>query len=65
MTYDLSQIDDNELYTTDQIADFVGLDVSYIRRLLIRGEDLRGRKLGRQWVVEGRDLKKWLQVREG
>ncbi len=58
------QIDDNELYTTKDVARLAGLtDDSHIRRLLIDGK-LKGRKLGRQWVVSGRDLKDWLVSRE-
>jgi len=57
-------IKDGELYTTADVARLASLtDDSYVRRLLIDGR-LKGRKLGRQWVVTGRDLKKWLADRE-
>jgi AraC-like DNA-binding protein len=53
-------------YTTAEISDLVGVSQSYLRRLLGSGSSaLRGRCIGgRVWLVEGRSLKRWLELRE-
>jgi len=38
------------MYTVKEAADKLSLDASQVRRLLASG-DIRGRKLGRDWVV--------------
>jgi excisionase family DNA binding protein len=38
------------VYSVNEAAKIIGLDSSQIRRLLIKGE-IKGKKLGRDWVV--------------
>ena len=38
------------VYSVNEAAKIIGLDSSQIRRLLAKGE-IKGRKLGRDWVV--------------
>ena len=38
------------MYTVKEAADKLSLDTSQVRRLLASG-DIRGKKLGRDWVV--------------
>ena len=57
------QIQDETLYTATEASRLADLtDSSFIRRLLIDGV-IKGRKLGNQWVVTGRDLREWLEHR--
>jgi hypothetical protein len=53
-------------YTTAEISDIAGVSQSYLRRLLGSGKSaLRGRCVGgRVWLVDGRSLKRWLELRE-
>ena len=38
------------VYSVDEAAKKLGLDTSQVRRLLAKGE-IKGKKLGRDWVV--------------
>ena len=38
------------MYSTKEAAQHLGLDESQVRRLLAKGE-IKGKKLGRDWVV--------------
>ena len=40
----------NEIFSVNEAARELGLDTSQIRRLLAKGE-IKGKKLGRDWVV--------------
>jgi len=40
----------NEIFSVNEAASKLGLDTSQIRRLLAKGE-IKGKKLGRDWVV--------------
>jgi excisionase family DNA binding protein len=40
----------SEIYSVNEAARILGLDTSQIRRLLAKGE-IKGKKLGRDWVV--------------
>ena len=40
----------NEVYSVNETAEKLNLDPSQIRRLLAKGE-IKGKKLGRDWVV--------------
>jgi excisionase family DNA binding protein len=42
----------NDVYSVSEAAKKLNLDPSQIRRLLAKGE-IRGKKLGRDWVVLG------------
>ena len=45
------------MFTTKETADRLGLEVSHIRRLLEQGK-MKGRKLGRDWVVLSLDYQR-------
>ncbi len=45
------------MYSTKEAAQQLGLDESQIRRLLQKGE-IKGKKLGRDWVVQSLDYKR-------
>jgi excisionase family DNA binding protein len=45
------------MFTTKEAADRLGLEVSHIRRLLEQGK-MKGRKLGRDWVVLSLDYQR-------
>jgi excisionase family DNA binding protein len=49
-------------WTTKQLAQAGGVSSAYLRQLLIAGE-LRGRKLGRDWLIPDREAEKWLSNR--
>ena len=58
------QIEDEKLYTTKEVAALAGLkDDGNIRRLLIAGR-IDGQKIGRQWLVTGAAVRRWLSERE-
>jgi len=40
----------NEVYSVKEAARKLGLDSSHVRRLLAKGE-IKGKRLGRDWVV--------------
>ena len=40
----------DDVYSVDEAASRLGLDSSHVRRLLAKGE-IKGKKLGRDWVV--------------
>ena len=45
------------VYSVNEAAQMLGLDPSQIRRLLAKGE-IKGKKLGRDWVVLSLDYKR-------
>ncbi len=47
----------SELLSTNEAAKRLGLDPSQVRRLLAKGE-IKGKKLGRDWVVLSFDYKR-------
>jgi excisionase family DNA binding protein len=40
----------DNIYSVDEAAKILGLENSHVRRLLAKGE-IKGKKLGRDWVV--------------
>ena len=46
-----------ELYSVKEASETLGLDTSQIRRLLAKGE-IKGKKLGRDWIVLNLDYKR-------
>jgi excisionase family DNA binding protein len=40
----------DDIFSVDEAAKLLGMESSYIRRLLAKGE-IKGKKLGRDWVV--------------
>jgi excisionase family DNA binding protein len=51
-------------YTISELAELLEIDGGYLRRLCIEGERLKARKIGKMWVLDGRDVRAWLEVRE-
>lgn len=50
-------------YTTKEAAELAGVSSAYIRRLLI-DRKIKGRNVGgRLWLIDGRDLARWLDER--
>ena len=45
-------------WTTQELADFLGLDPSRIRQVLLDGS-LRGEKRGRDWIIPDREARRW------
>lgn len=45
------------MYSVKEAAEKLGLDTSQVRRLLAKGE-IKGKKLGRDWVVLNLDYKR-------
>ena len=45
------------MYSVKEAAQKLGLDTSQVRRLLAKGE-IKGKKLGRDWVVLSLDYKR-------
>lgn len=50
------------MWTTPELAEAAGVDPSTIRRLLAKGA-LRGKKLGRDWLIEPEEARRYLQQR--
>ena len=50
-------------WTTNDLANAAGVDPARIRQLLIEGAELRGEKLGRDWLVTSAEAKRWLESR--
>jgi excisionase family DNA binding protein len=46
-----------EVYSVDEAANLLGLENSYVRRLLAKGE-IKGKKLGRDWVILSLDYQR-------
>jgi hypothetical protein len=65
---ELSQLIDPETeYTTKQAALLLGVDASYLRRLLgLAGQPaIKGRNVeGRVWLIDGASLRAWQERRE-
>ena len=51
-----------EPWTVKELAEAVGVDASYIRRLCIQGK-IEGTKLGRDWLIPGPVGAAWLKQR--
>ncbi|HEY94100.1 MAG TPA: helix-turn-helix domain-containing protein [Dehalococcoidia bacterium] len=47
----------NDVYSVDEAAKILGLENSYVRRLLAKGE-IKGKKLGRDWVILNLDYQR-------
>lgn len=52
--------DESDYLTTEQTAEALGYTVQHVRRLAREGR-LRGRKLGRDWLIEGASVASYLQ----
>ena len=50
-------------WTTRELAEETQLDQSHIRRLLIQGK-LKGRKIGRDWLIPDHEVRRWLEARK-
>lgn len=59
--YNIIMID--KVYSVDEASRLLGLENSYIRRLLAKG-DIKGKKLGRDWVVLSLDYKRKRKLKE-
>jgi excisionase family DNA binding protein len=46
-----------DVYSVEEAANILGLSVQHVRYLLAR-EEIRGKKLGRDWVVLSLDYKR-------
>ena len=51
-------------YTTNELAELVGLNPSRIRQLLIEDSELHGVKVGRDWCVPPAEAERWIKARE-
>jgi len=51
-------------YTTNELAELVGLNPSRIRQLLIEDSELHGVKVGRDWFVPTAEAERWIKARE-
>jgi excisionase family DNA binding protein len=58
------QVETTRDYTVREAAELAGVDPSYLRRLLIEGKRLRGRKRANAWFISGVEVKRWLEQRE-
>ncbi len=52
-----NSIEMSTVYSVEEAAHKLGLDTSQVRRLLAKGE-IKGKKLGRDWVVLSLDYKR-------
>jgi excisionase family DNA binding protein len=50
-------------WTTKQLAEAANTSTAYLRQLLIAGE-LKGRKIGRDWLISDYEAQKWLSSRQ-
>lgn len=51
-----------QYYGTKALADLAGLTQERIRQLIVAGE-IRGQKVGRDWIVERDEAERWLRQR--
>jgi len=49
-------------WTTKQLAQTAGVSPAYLRQLLLAGT-LKGRKIGRDWLIPDYEAQKWLNNR--
>lgn len=59
-----AMIDTTKDYSTAEAAQVAGVSRQYIVKVLDLGR-LKGHKVGRSWVIRGRDLQAWLETRKG
>ncbi len=57
------KIDDGAFYTVKDIADLTGKNLRTVREW-IRSGKLRGKRVGRQWIVSGKDLRRYYDIEE-
>ena len=60
---DTKQLPDKAMLTTAEVAAAAGVSVVWVRRLLTAGKQIRGEKVGRDWVVSRREALRWLEAR--
>jgi len=60
--YNGTMPDKQDWWTTKELAEAAGVDVSYVRRLLLQGK-IRGEKFGRDWAISDDVAKSWLALR--
>lgn len=56
----------NDYLTTHEVAVLLGFSVDYVRKLILLGGPLgkmKAKKIGRQWFVLKKDVKKFKRVR--
>ena len=51
-------------WTVKELAVASGLTPARIRQLLIAGRELRGEKVGRDWMIRDAEARRWLAERE-
>ena len=60
---DAKQLPDKAMLTAAEVAEAAGVSVVWVRRLLTEGKEIKGHKVGRDWVVTRRAAQKWLSER--
>lgn len=60
MRLNLRTIDADNLYTVEEVAGLLRLS-QYTTQKLVREKKITGAKIGRSWLVQGKDLLKFLE----
>jgi len=60
---DTKQLPDKAMLTAADVAKAAGVSVVWVRRLLTANRELRGEKVGRDWVISRREAQRWLSER--
>ena len=60
---DTKQLPDKAMLTAGEVARVAGVSVVWVRRLLSAGKEIKGEKVGRDWVVSRREALRWLEER--
>ncbi|HAF07472.1 MAG: helix-turn-helix domain-containing protein [bacterium] len=55
-----SQIDENKLYTVSEVAEILNVTEQTVRKHL-KVKLLKGKKIGKKWYIEGREIKKFIE----
>ena len=51
------------MWSVKQLGERAGVTGGYIRRLLIEGEEIQGKKLGYTWYIPDEEAARWLKER--
>ena len=60
---DTKQVSDKAMLTAAEVAEAADVSVVWVRRLLAEGKEIKGEKVGRDWVITRRAALEWLTKR--
>lgn len=60
MAISLKKIDASKFYNVEEVSQILNISTQTVRRHL-RTQMIRGKKIGRRWHIQGKEIKKFIE----